>query len=105
MVNRLLMSEGRDGRAGSSKPKFNDKGCWLLAVDNGLLGRGEGESAGFGHEPFSLKFKTALEVQLCPMAVPAAWRKTLCESTIGQLFNGGVNPTETESFLDNIDVR
>ena len=54
----------------------------------------QGAAAGVGHQPLSFQFLAALDVELRPVAVLAAWRDALCQSAIGQLLDGRVYPPE-----------
>ena len=51
------------------------------------------------------KVATALFVQLRPMAILAAWRKSLGTSAVGQTLEGGVSPAAAETLLYNNEVR
>ena len=43
-------------------------------------------------------------IEFCPMTILSTRRYTLSQPTVGQPFEGGINPTEAKSLLDNGEV-
>lgn len=60
--------------------------------------------SGLRHQASPLQVATAFKVQLRPIATFAAGRKPLCQTSVGQLLVGGVNPAETECLFHDVDV-
>ena len=57
-----------------------------------------------GHKSASNKIATALFVQLRPVAILAARRKSLGASAIGKTLERTVDPTEAKCLFNNFDV-
>lgn len=56
------------------------------------------------HKSASNEVATALFVQLRPVAILAAWRKSLGASAVGQTLERTVDPTEAKSLFNHFDV-
>ena len=62
-------------------------------------------AAGRSHQSALLKVGTALFVEFGPMAVLAPRREPLCQSSVGQALQCGVNPSETERLFHHVQIR
>ena len=60
--------------------------------------------AAVGHKSTSNEVATALFVQLRPMAILAAWRKSLGTSAVGQTLERTVDPTEAKCLFYHFNV-
>ena len=65
---------------------------------------GSGLYPGWGHQASLLEVEDPGEICICPMAVFTSWRDALRQSSVWQSLEGGINPAETESLLNNGEV-
>lgn len=72
--------------------------CFLCVLRQGV-------ATGVGHQPLAFQFLAALDVELRPVAVLASRRDALRQPAVGQLLDGGVNPSEAERLQNHLDIR
>jgi hypothetical protein len=60
--------------------------------------------AAVGHKSAGNEVATALSVQLRPVAILAARRKSLGTSAIGQTLKRTINPTKAKSFFNHLNI-